>query len=380
MKRFTRREFILTGTAAGTVLTAAGCTTRNISQTASASGIKYRPLGTTGYQVSEIGLGAMNTRDPELISAAIDAGINYIDTGHGYMNGANEEIIGTVMTSKRDRVFLTTKFRAGADQIEGMLETSLKRLRTDYVDCAMYHGPTSREQMLDPEYIEVFGRIRDKGQARFVGFSTHSNMPEVLAGAVDSKFWQIAMVSYNFSSPQEMTDAIEKARKAGIGIVAMKTLAKGAGNPDRATATVTPNQAALRWVLNNNNVDTTVPGMTSFEHIAEDLAAMGISLASGDYRDLADKREKIQGSSCMGIAGCTGCLNKCPFGVQVHEINRCLGYAQGYGDIRLARENYAALPVSSRIDACSHCDECQVKCVNGLNITGNIRKARTLFC
>ncbi len=73
--------------------------------------IVYRKLGSTGYTVSEVGFGAMNTRDEELIQAAIDSGINYIDTAHGYMKGENERIVGNVLkrNNNRDKVFITTK-------------------------------------------------------------------------------------------------------------------------------------------------------------------------------------------------------------------------------------------------------------------------------
>jgi hypothetical protein len=64
--------------------------------------IVYRDLGSTGFNVTEIGFGTMNTRDAELIQAAIDKGINYIDTAHSYMNGVNEEIVGSVMKTKRN--------------------------------------------------------------------------------------------------------------------------------------------------------------------------------------------------------------------------------------------------------------------------------------
>ncbi len=82
---------------------------------------------------------------------------------------------------------------------------------------------------------------------------------------------------------------------------------------------------------------------------------------------------------CSGIIGCTGCLNQCPHGVQVHEINRCLGYAYGYGDMQLARDNYYRLSSHARADACSNCDTCNVTCANGLNLDENLRRARLLF-
>jgi hypothetical protein len=74
------------------------------AQTSSAkSPVVFRDLGSTGYKVGEVSMGCMNMRDPELVHAAIDSGINYLDTAYVYMNGQNEEIISRVMKTKRDK-------------------------------------------------------------------------------------------------------------------------------------------------------------------------------------------------------------------------------------------------------------------------------------
>ena len=176
-----------------------------------------------------------------------------------------------------------------------------------------------------------------------------------------------------------MKQSIEKARKAGIAIIAMKTLLKGSGYPDHKMGNITNNQAALRWVLDDKNVDTTIPGMTSFEQLQENLPVMGMRTSLHDSHELYRIGQNLNGLYCRGVAGCTGCLHKCPKGVEVSDINRCVGYAYGYGDIELASENYRDLPYENHIDVCADCDECVVKCVNGLNLTENIRKAKELF-
>ena len=98
-----------------------------------------------------------------------------------------------------------------------------------------------------------------------------------------------------------------------------------------------------------------------------------------DRRALRRYGSIMKGHYCCGVAGCTACLEQCPKGVMPNEINRCLMYAVGYGDMELARENYERLPAFTRIEACSDCTECLVKCVNGLNLTKSISKAKELF-
>lgn len=346
------------------------------------STVVYRKLGSTGYDVSELGFGAMNTRNAELIHAAIDAGINYIDTAHGYMRGENERIVGEVMKTKRDKVFLVTKVHArdkSADEIRGMMELSLKRLGVDYVDCMFMHMPPTSKEAFGSYQPEVFEKAKKDGLCRFIGVSTHENQADVLNASTDHKTFDLVLVSYNYASPPEVKTAIARARAAGIGIIGMKTQLKGKGWVDHSMGDITVNQAALKWVLQDPNVDTTIPGMTAFEQLTEDLAVMGMKLSFNDRMELNRFGSTLEGNYCRGVAGCTGCQEQCPMGVHVCEINRCLGYEYGYGDSRLARENFAELPASWLSEACSNCDECQVKCINGIDVADNIRRAKALF-
>jgi len=381
MKCSNRREFIKSGAATGAGIAAVGLFSQDtVSQEVSKNNqLRYRKLGSTGYDVTEIGFGAMNMRDAELVEAAIDAGINYIDTAHSYMSGANEEVVGKVMKTKRNKVFLVTKIKwSSPGNMPKMIETSLKHLQTDYVDLLLLHVTSNRKDILREDLMKIFDNARKNGQTRFIGVSTHSNQAEVLNAAVDSKFWEAVLTGYSFSSPPEVTKAIERARKAGLAIIAMKSLKRG-GNMKKDMGNITSKQAALKWVLQNPNVDTIIPGMTSFEHLDEDVAVMGMKLTMNDRRNLRRYSEALKGYYCYGVTGCTGCKDKCPKGVEICEINRCLGYAYGYGDIELARENYQYLPSSNHMEICADCDECLVECVNGLNLTENIRRARELF-
>ena len=122
-----------------------------------------------------------------------------------------------------------------------------------------------------------------------------------------------------------------------------------------------------------------IPGMTTFEHLEDNLAVMGMKLTRNDEHIIRRYCESIKYRYCRGVAGCTGCKGKCPNGVEIKEINRCLGYAYGYRDLALAHENYQALPRSKRVDTCVDCSECAVQCVNGINLTENIQQARKLF-
>lgn len=389
-----RRDF-LKKAAAGAVAAGSGLTATAISgqktfakEVNVKSEIKYRTLGSTGYKVSEIGFGAMNTRNAELIHASIDAGLNYVDTAHVYMNGVNEEVVGSVMKTKRNKVFLTTKIEPeNPKQMAEKVGISLNRLKTDHVDLLLLHSIDDKAPVLNDDYMKVFDEARKKGQTRFVGFSTHAFKGEVFDAAMKAGFWQAVLASYNYQSPPEVGECIEKARKSGIAIIGMKNLLnvktnlkklKGDINEDKKSK-ISLRQALLKWVLNNPNVDLVIPGMETFEHLTENLEIMGTKLGINDYELLEEYSLKLAGASCLGVSGCTGCREKCPAGVDVMQINRSLVYLYGYGNPELAAANYSALSRDNRLDKCDNCETCKVKCVNGQNLTDNIRRARELF-
>ncbi len=385
-----RRDFLKSGAAATAALTAAGLFTRRIysEETSEFNRLVYRDLGSTGYRVTEIGFGAMNTRDSELLDAAIDHGINYVDTSHVYQRGQNEEMIGKVLKNKRDKVFLKTKILGNdVKKFPEMMEISLKRLQVDHVDLMLLHDKGSREDVLDEGFLRCYEDAKKKGICRFVGVSTHSNQAEVVDAIVESKFWDAVLVGYNYFSPENIKPAIERARKAGIATIGMKNLLNPSTRPwsklddirEDKSLKITAAQALIKWVLDDPYIDTVIPGMTSFEQLYEDLALMGMKMSFEDHSTIYRYGELIRNSYCRGVAGCIGCKDKCPKGVRINDINRCLSYANSYGDINLAWENYRMLPHSSRVDICTDCDECVVKCINGLNLTENIKKARSIF-
>jgi predicted aldo/keto reductase-like oxidoreductase len=239
---------------------------------------------------------------------------------------------------------------------------------------------------LNEDIIKSFVKLREKGMTRFIGVSTHSNQAEVMDAAIESGVWEAVLTGYNYHSPKEVGESIKRTREAGLATIGMKNLITTA-RPRRPfpdirgenEKNITNQQALIAWVLENKYLDTTIPGMTSFEQLADDIAVMGMKLGFNGRKSIRRYSMGTAGEYCSGVSGCTGCRDKCPNGVAVNEINRCVNYADGYGSRELAKENYENLPVSSQIDKCDDCEECDVKCINGLNLTRRIERARELF-
>ena len=371
LKKMGRRQFIkglstvLLGAAAPSVLKA------NPSP-GKTSTLEYRPLGRTGFKVTSVGMGVMNCSNPAVLDRAFDLGINFYDTADCYMRGKNEEMVGQVFQGKRDRVFIQTKVHDHDEkQMRQSVERSLRRLRTDYVDVLVWHDLHRAEEVSNERLFEFMGKMKKEGKARFTGFSSHSNMVTLLKEAARTTYHDVALVSYNFTHSKNLREAVAQAAQAGIGIVAMKTQA--GGYKKGKTQGLTPHQAALKYVLDDRNVATAVPGVTTLEQIDECAGVMGVSVSRRDLGQLRQYEAFLRGRICTLCGGCTGV---CPSGVCYGDYLRAMIYQDGYERNDLARETLTAALPSPAADPCADCASCAIACRRGLDIKAQMRIAR----
>jgi len=340
----------------------------------------YRTLGRTGLKVTIVSFGAMLTPEHEVIEAAFDMGINYVDTARRYMGGRNEEIVGRALKGRRNKVYLATKTIARSSSNKDMfsdVETSLCKLKTDYIDVIQLHSLSSKDRAFNPETREALLELRKQGKVRFFGVTSHTNQAEILNALANdpAKFFDVALVGYNFQSDSEIKQAIARAAKSGIGIVAMKTQA--GGYKTDVLGPISPHQAALKWVLQDTNVACAIPGMQNMSMFQEDTAVMNMmKMTQADVRILDRYSKAINPYYCHL---CAKCEAGCPNHVAISTINRSLMYLEGYGARELARVTYRGIPLDKTASQCVNCDGCVARCVNGLNISEKMRQARTLL-
>ena len=381
-----RRNFL----AAGLALPAAGAAAVPRGMAAGAAApepakgpaLKYRTLGRTGLKVTEVGFGCMITSDPTVIEAAADVGINFFDTARGYQDGNNERMVGAALKSKRRNIILCTKSNShSAAQAREHLETSLRELGTDYIDVWYLHSRSKPEQISD-ELLEVQAAAKKEGKVRFTGFTTHSGQKELLKAWAGKPMIDVILVAYNFTMDQAMAEAVADARKTGTAIVGMKVMAGGfrrvkPGNPlhERLSKAGTM-LAALKWVLNDRNVDTTIPSITDMEQLEENLRAMAENYTDEDRRLLAWQSDEIRPLYCRMCGACEG---KCPKGLPVSDMIRYLSYAEGYGQFPLGRASFLELPEEVRAVRCGDCADCVIRCPNGVHVAERLRRAQEIF-
>jgi predicted aldo/keto reductase-like oxidoreductase len=329
-----------------------------------------RRLGKTGIELPVVSMGVMRADNPALVRAALESGMKHLDTAHGYQKGNNESMLGDVLKDHpRDSFVISTKVPPDAkDAFLASLDLSLKRLQMEYVDILYVHGLTSGDDVLSASTLEALTAARESGKARHVGVSTHRNEPEVIRAAVRSGVYEVVLTSVNFKQDHypEVKRAIAEAAAAGVGIIAMKTMA-GAFHDKERTKPVNC-RAALKWVLQDENVTTAIPGITTFDQLADN---------SGVNNDLAltedEKSSLIPGKSEGGLycPGCPGCSDRCTRGLPVPEIMRAYMYTYGYGDARLAQDLLAGLRIDG--NPCGECAECTVGCPRGFDLPVRVR-------
>jgi aryl-alcohol dehydrogenase-like predicted oxidoreductase len=342
-----------------------------------------RRLGRTGIEVPVVSMGVMNADNPNLVRAALDGGVVLLDTAHGYQDGRNEEMLGTILPGrKRDsfvlctKVFLSTLDRktglfapdTRGEEIEEKLGISLKRLGLDHVDILHLHAQSQRESVLLDPVLKGLERVKKAGMTRFVGVSTHKNEPEVIRAAVEAKSYDVVLTSYNFRQDHhlEVQKAIGEAATAGLGVVAMKTQAGVFWDKEKANPI--DMKAALKWALRDPNVHTSIPGFTTLEQLNADLEVLRDPvLTPEDQLSLVEPR-KVAGLYCQG---CEQCLSPCVQHLPIPDLMRSYMYRHAYRNSEAAQALLLALDLPP--SPCTDCRTCPVVCAKGFDVAERIR-------
>jgi hypothetical protein len=344
--------------------------------------LRYKVLGKTGLKVTTVGFGCMITSDGSVVERAADIGITYFDTARNYQSGNNERMVGAALKNKRKNVVLSTKTEGlNKEDALAQLDISLKTLGTDFVDIWYLHGKSQPSDVNDG-LIEAQQIAKKAGKIRFAGVSTHSGQKELIPFLATNPNVDVILTQYNFSMEPFMNDVIDQAAKAGKGIVAMKVMAGGfrrpqPGNPvqeklKRDGAML----AALKWVVRNPNVHTTVPSMTDMDQLDENLKACAQPFSAADEKVLALQLDHIRPIYCRMCGECAG---QCSQGLPVADVLRFLTYADGYGQFALGRERFLQMDPAHTAVRCTSCPACTVQCPYGVHVAQRLIRAQDLF-
>ncbi len=360
----------------------------------------FNELGSSGVKVSAIGFGSMRWPSEELcyqiIHRGMDLGMNYIDTSTGYVGGQSEAWSGRAVHNRRDEILFSSKSNWAsaptADAVRAAIERSLQATGLDYFDFYQIWGLQSLEVV--QQALARNGTVAGIRKARAEGLIKHGlgftfhGTPEDFRAAVDTGEFLCATVSYNLINRKEEA-LIDYAGEKGVGVIIMNPLAGGvlalAGHESLdflREGSSGPARGALRFLLANRNISTSIVGFTAVQEADQAVAALEGAEALGEpyRRELIGKMEAVklvEGDFCTGCGYC----KDCPNGVNPSKFMQAMRDFAIYGvdEKKLAHWIHSRYPHQdpvAQLRLCTECGQCEEKCPQHLAIVEQVRKAK----
>ena len=373
--------------------------------------MQYRKFGNTGFDISALGFGCMRLPEyqdaegnwqvdqekaTEMLMKAYESGVNYFDTAPYYCHANSEIAVGKALAPIRDKVKISTKCPLGdvktKEGYEEMLDKSLAKLGTDYVDYYHFWGidkKTFDEKIIGMGIMEEALRMKAAGKIRHISFSFHDT-PEALKYIIDNApEMESVLLQYNLLD-RANEDMIVYAAEKGLGVVVMgpvgggrlaapTELAQKLGNGNLNTY-----ELALRFVLGNPGVSCALSGMQTADMV-EKNAAVEVPMTEAQWREAGESMENLKKFSELYCTGCAYC-QPCPKGIEIPKIFEAYTYYNVYGLKELAGKNYQNYvkgneehkPGATSAD-CINCGYCERKCPQHLKIRDLLKKVEPIL-
>ena len=333
--------------------------------------MEYITLGKTGLKISRLGFGGIPIQrvDAEttkaLVQKMVEKGINYIDTARGYT--VSEEYLGEALEGCRGKFILATKSMARTKEaMAADIETSLKNLKTDYIDLYQVHNPNLEQlkQVLAPGgALEALMEAKEAGKIGHIGLTGH--LIELFEKAVEMDWVETFMFPYNIVERQG-EELMRKCTEKNIGFIVMKPLAGGA---------IEDANLALRFICANPDVSVVIPGMYDLKEIDMNLEAVENTapLSEEELSKMDAIREQLGSNFCRRCNYC----QPCTVGIKITGVFLFQGYLDRYGLGDWAKDRYNAMPVKA--SACVGCGACEPRCPYNLPIREMLKDAAKKF-
>jgi len=363
----------------------------------------YRQFGRLEWQPSALGFGCMRLpvlgedrsridegKATEMVHYAIDHGVNYLDSAYVYHGGESERFLGRALQNGyRERVRLATKLPMGMVEsqadAERILDEQLQRLQTETIDFYLFHGLRRPrwETIQRLDLLTWAEKARAAGKFRHLGFSFHDSF-ETFQEIIDGHTgWDFCQIQYNYMDieTQAGTKGLKYAAAKGLGVVVMEPILGGrlADPPpavgeiwDAAPVQRTPPEWALQWVWNQPEVSVVLSGMSTMQHVVENVASAGRSgpgtLRAEELAVIDRVRATYQELCPIPCTKCEYCL-PCTVGLAIPRLFDMLNRGVMYGKLEEARQRYGRMPEQERASACIACRECEAKCPQSIPIS-----------
>ena len=314
-------------------------------------------LGKTGITVSKNGFGALPVqrvtmeKAVELLRKAYDGGFRFFDTARSYSD--SEEKLGEALADVRGEIYLATKTPAkDGDGLKRDLETSLKLLKTDYIDIFQFHNPAfCPKPGVGTGLYEAWAEAKEQGMVRHIGISNHRIY--VAEEAIASGLYETLQFPFCYLATEKDQEIVRKCQEADMGFIAMKALSGGL---------ITNAAAAYAYLA---QFDSVLPiwGIQRQRELEEFLQFMDEPpQMNEEIQALIDHdRAELSGNFCRGCGYCM----PCPVGIEINTCARMsLLIRRSPSEKQLTEKAQAMM---KKIEDCLHCGACAKKCPYGLD-------------
>ena len=314
-------------------------------------------LGKTNLEVTRTAFGALPIQRLSiddaacLLKDAYNAGINFFDTARGYSD--SEEKIGYALSDVRNHIVIATKSGAGDRKTMRMhLETSLKNMKTDYIDIYQLHNPA---ELPDPDtadgLYEGLLQAKKEGLIRHIGITNHRL--DLAMKAVDSGLFETMQFPFSTLSSEKDVQLVEKCKQNDVGFIAMKAMSGGL---------ITNAATSFAYLRQFDNV-VPIWGIQKKEELEEFVSFEKDPpiLSEALLKIIEKDRQELAGSFCRGCGYCM----PCPAGIPIPMAARM--------SLLLRRAPYEGFlkpewrAKMDLIEDCIHCGQCIAQCPYSLD-------------
>ena len=364
-----------------------------------------------GAETSKLGFGAMRmptsadgSIDYEAAGAMIDkavaGGINYFDTAYVYHAQQSEVFLGDALVSRypRDSFYIATKlptFRVNQEkEIEEMLDESLRRLKTDYIDFYLMHAMDLElwKKVKSFGVIEKMEKAKKAGKIRRLGFSSHATPAEFQKIIDDYDKWEFVQLQINYADWDMRPDTkptYEAAEKAGLPLVIMEPI-RGGGLSDpnnpavkhiagKLPEGVTPAALALRWAAARPNAFVVLSGMSNLAQVEENLKTFAVlQPLSAEESALIDNAVAVlKGKPTVPCTACGYCLEGCPKQIPMDGVFESFNTYILYQNKQRYINFYPG--EGRRPEDCIGCGACAGACPQHIDVPAELKRAAQAY-
>ncbi len=321
-------------------------------------------LGSTGITVPQNAFGALPIQRVsmemavKLLRRAYEGGMRFFDTARAYSD--SEVKVGEAFDGMREKVFIATKTGAKTpEEVRAQVETSLKNLRTDYIDIYQFHCADQCYRPGDGTGMyECMEELKKEGKIRHIGITAHKLY--IAEEAVESGLYETLQYPFSYLSSEKEIALVKKCKEANMGFIAMKGLAGGLINRS---------EAAMAFM---SQFDNALPiwGIQKEKELEEWLSYMAETPTMNEELTayIEKEQKELTGEFCRGCGYCM----PCPAGIMINQCARMsLMLRRAPSKAWLTPQMQAEM---KKIEVCLHCNQCMKKCPYELNTPELLKK------